>query len=320
MPPILYLAPLHGVTNSVFRNVYCRNFTGIDYVMAPFISCVFSETIYAKGRANHFKDLLPVHNSHLVPIPQVLANHAPSFIETVKIIEELGYSEVNLNMGCPFPMVTNKKRGSGILPHPDLIRQFLDEVCAKIDIDISLKVRLGLNDPAELMHLMPLFNDYPLKKIIIHPRTGKQMYNGVVDLDGFTEAADLSSHEIMYNGDIKDIATFEMLQKRFPKIKEWMIGRWAIYNPFLPSLLKGSVQVEDPLSTIRIFHDELYFAFSEILFGPTHILARMKEVWTYLGKSFMDADKALRNIKRTKTIEEYNRAVDSVFSQGRWLA
>lgn len=318
LSPILYLAPLHGVTGHIYRNVYYRHFSGIDYVIAPFVSSLSSEKVYAKGRGNHFKDLLPKNNPHFKLIPQILGNQASSFVQTAKAIQNLGYSEVNLNMGCPFQIVTKKKRGSGFLPHPDLIRPFLDEVCAQLTMEFSIKVRLGLSDPMELIHLMPLFNDYPLKKIIIHPRIGHQMYTGEVDLDLFEEAVGLSSHEIMYNGDIKNLATFEMLQARFPHIKEWMVGRWAIFNPFLPSLLKGEALPDDPLRAVRSFHDDLNAAYKEILFGPKHVLDKMKEIWTYLGKSFAEVDGPRQNIIRAKTSDEYDRAVDAVFAQGQW--
>jgi tRNA-dihydrouridine synthase len=216
-------------------------------------------------------------------------------------------------------VVTKKKKGSGFLPHADLIRRFLDEVCTQTKIDLSLKVRLGLNEPEELIALMPLFNTYPLKKIIIHPRTGKQMYEGSVDLDAFEYAADLSIHEIMYNGDIKDVATFTMLQSRFPKIREWMIGRWAIFNPFLPSLIKGNEQTACPLSIIRNFHDDLYQTYAEVLCGPGHLLDKMKEIWNYLGKSCVGEEKRLSRLARVKNLDQYNETVKALFEQGHWL-
>ncbi|HKL86846.1 MAG TPA: tRNA-dihydrouridine synthase family protein, partial [Treponemataceae bacterium] len=223
--PTLYLAPLHGVTNYVYRNAVSRHFTGIDAAMAPFVNSINSETAYAKGRGNHFKDLIAENNKGLHIIPQILSNDFKSFIETATSIKELGYSEVNWNLGCPFPMVTRKKRGSGLLPHPDIIEQFLSEICSKLDMHISVKVRLGLKEPTELTALMPIFNSFPLQKIIIHPRIGTQMYKGTVNIDGFSHAAKLSKHPVMYNGDITNAETFFSLQKRFPDITEWMIGR-----------------------------------------------------------------------------------------------
>jgi tRNA-dihydrouridine synthase B len=139
-----------------------------------------------------------------------------------------------------------------------------------------------------------------------------------VDLDGFAAAAALSRHCVMYNGDIKDVATFIMLQERFPFVKEWMVGRWAIYNPFLPSLLKGTGQKADRAASIRAFHDELYSAYGEILFGPKHLLDKMKEIWTYMGRSFSGAERPLKEIIRAKTVEDYRDAVRAVFDEGRW--
>lgn len=318
--PILYLAPLHGVTNSVFRNALLRHFSGIDAAMAPFINSINSETAYAKGRGNHFKDLLSEHNKGVTLIPQILSNDSKSFIETATTIKGLGYNEVNWNLGCPFPMVTGKKRGSGLLPHPDLIERFLSETCANLDLHISVKVRLGLNDATEIKTLMPIFNSFPLKKIIIHPRIGIQMYNGSVDINGFSETAMMSTHPVMYNGDIKDSKTFCQLHERFPSVQEWMIGRWAINNPFIFEQLKGINASTNKTERVRDFHEDLYGEYRRILCGPVHVLDKMKEIWTYLGKSFSGADQALKDISRSKTIEAYESGVHTVFSQGIWLA
>ncbi len=316
MPTILYLAPLHGVTNYIFRNAYCRHFTGFDAAMAPFINSINSETAYAKGRGNHFKDVEPANNHGIRIIPQILSNEPHSFIETTATIAGYGYTEVNWNLGCPFPMVTGKKRGSGLLPHPDLIAAFLDKVCSEITIGLTLKIRLGLNNPEEILALVPIFNAYPLEKIIIHPRIGIQMYTGTVDLDGFARAASLLKHPIMYNGDITDAVSFLRLQERFPSVTEWMIGRGAIRDPFLPSLLKGTALPSDPLNQLREFHDDLYHSYREVLFGPKHALDKMKEIWTYLGLAISGADRPLKDISRCKTLEEYTDTVKRIFGAG----
>ncbi len=319
MIPTLYLAPLHGVTGSMVRNSLYKHFTGIDAAMAPFINSINSETAYAKGRGNHFKDLLAIHNPKgKILIPQILSNEGASFIETAKTIEGLGYTEVNWNLGCPFPMVTAKKRGSGLLPFPDLIEKFLTEACAKVDIQISVKVRLGLNSPSEILALMPIFNAFPIKKIIIHPRIGTQMYTGTVDLEGFAKAAAMSAHAVMYNGDIRDESVFETLQARFPLINEWMIGRWAMYNPFIFSQIKKTPLPENPAAAIRAFHDDLYSRYREILFGPKHVLDKMKEIWTYLGRSFTGASRLLLDISQAKTLESYEKTIDAIFSKTAW--
>jgi tRNA-dihydrouridine synthase B len=312
--PILSLAPLHGVTNRVFRKAYCNHFSGFDAALAPFILSVNTTQL----KKNHFKDLVPEGQAKIPLIPQILSNDTVGFITTARILADLGYGEVNWNLGCPYSMVANKKRGSGLLPFPDRIQKFLDEVCARLDIRISVKLRLGRNDLDEILRLIPIFNGFPLKKVIIHPRIGIQMYKGEVDLDGFAQAASLSSHEVVYNGDIKDLKTFEYLHHRFPLIKEWMIGRWAISNPFLPGAIKGETPISDPVRRITAFHDELYAEYRTVLFGPAHVLDMMKEIWGFLGKSFPRSARALDSIARAHTLESYERAVRVIFSDGEW--
>jgi len=308
----LYLAPLHGVTNRVFRKVYFDHFSGFDAAIAPFILAVNNDQLGDK----HFKDLLEGKNEKVPLIPQLLGNEAVTFVKTAQYLRGLGYGEVNWNLGCPFPMVANKKRGSGLLPHPELIRKVLDAACAQNDIRISVKMRLGRTNPEEIMTLMPMLNEYPLSKVIIHPRIGTQMYKGEVDLDGFARAATACAHEVMYNGDIKDLGTFLKLKERFPQIQEWMIGRWALVNPFLvKDIAEGrpTTKGADRLRETGIFHAELYDAYREVLYGPAHLLDKMKEIWTYLGQGFPGRGKAIEAIRRAKTLEAYERAVTEIF-------
>jgi tRNA-dihydrouridine synthase len=308
----LYLAPLHGVTNRVFRKVYFDHFSGFDAAVAPFILAVNNDQLADK----HFKDLLDGTDEKVPLIPQLLGNEATPFVRTARYLAGLGYREVNWNLGCPFPMVANKKRGSGLLPYPELIRKVLDAACAQNDIRVSVKMRLGRTDPAEIMKLMPMLNEYPLSKVIIHPRIGTQMYKGEVNLDGFERAAKACAHEVMYNGDIKDLGTFLKLRERFPQIQEWMIGRWALVNPFLAKdIVEGRPVTKgaDRLRETAAFHADLYGAYAEVLYGPAHLLDKMKEIWTYLGQGFPGRGKAIEAIRRAKTTEEYKRATAEIF-------
>ena len=308
----LELAPLHGVTNRVFRRAYFRHFAGFDRALAPFVLAVRTDRM----KENHFKDFIPDDALGVPVVPQLLGNDPEAFVESAKALGDFGYSEVNWNLGCPYPMVTKKTRGSGLLPHPERIARFLDAVCPRVRV--SVKLRLGLADPEEIIHLMPILNAYPLVRVIIHPRIGKQMYTGSVNLDGFERAASLCTHAVAYNGDIRDVKTFEALRQRFPLVREWMIGRWALYDPFLPGRIKGFNPEGDPLGVIRAFHDDIYESYREILCGPVHALDKMKEVWTYIGRSITVAPQTFEAIARAKTADAYARAVRSVFSEGEW--
>jgi tRNA-dihydrouridine synthase len=305
LQPILSLAPLHGVSNRVFREAFFAHFSGFDHAVAPFILAVKG----AAARPAHFKDLLPEHTRGTPIVPQILGNEPESFLETAAVIGDLGYAEVDWNLGCPYPMVANKMRGSGLLPHPERIRRFLDDVFPRLRVGLSVKVRLGRYDPGELRVLAPIFNAFPLTKVIIHPRIGTQMYEGVVDLEGFAAAVALLDRPVVYNGDIRDPDAFSALRSRFPFVREWMIGRGALSDPFLPARLKGLSLPERPLSAIAAFHADLYGAYRELLCGPTHVLDKMKEVWSYLSASVPDSAGAFKAISRAKTLDAYEAAV-----------
>ena len=311
MTAFLSLAPLHGVTNRVFRAAYLAHFSGFDEAFAPFILAVPT----ARMKGNHFKDLVPNPRISIPLVPQLLGADSEGFLDCARAIAGMGYGEVNWNLGCPYPMVAKKGRGSGLLPHPDRIDRFLDAVCPRFPLALSVKLRLGRADSAEILALMPVLNRYPLKRVIIHPRLGVQMYKGAVDLEGFSRAASLCSHPVGYNGDIADLRAFGDLAARFPAVGEWMLGRGALWDPFLPARIKGLPLPDDRAETLRAFHDDLFASYREVLCGPAHALDKMKEVWSYLGHSFPRGNQELDGIARAKSIDEYSRAVQALFDR-----
>lgn len=312
---MLYLAPLHGVTNWVLRKVLFSHAPGFDRAIAPFILAA-SPT---RSKKNHFRDIIPTEQSSIPIDPQLLGAERDAFTESVAIITSMGYQDINLNMGCPYPLVAKKGRGSGLLPNPAAVSRILDTLCAIDGIRVSVKVRLGRFLPEEILRLMPVLNDYPVSRVIIHPRVGKQMYLGPVDLDGFELAAKACVHEVVYNGDICTKADFERLSQRFPHIKSWMIGRGALMDPFLAGEIKTGKRPENQLELLRAFHDSLYDSYKTVLSGPGHLMDKMKEVWGYLGASFSLvggplARAAPLDISRAKNIHAYNDAVDRLFN------
>ena len=311
MTAFLSFAPLHGVTNRVFRAAYFAHFSGFDEAFAPFILAVPT----ARMKGSHFKDFIPDPRLGVPLVPQLLGADPAGFLDCARAIADMGYGEVNWNLGCPYPMVAKKGRGSGLLPHPDRVDRFLDAVCPRLPLELSVKLRLGRADAAEILALMPVLNRYPLKRVIIHPRLGVQMYKGSVDIEGFSRAAAISAHPVGYNGDIADINTFRNLVARFPKVSEWMLGRGALWDPFLPAQIKGLPLHDDRVETLRAFHDDLFASYRAVLCGPAHALDKMKEVWSYLGHSFPQARRELDGIARAKSIDDYSRAVQALFDR-----
>jgi tRNA-dihydrouridine synthase len=314
----LTLAPIKGFTEAPYRNAAAEFFSGFDAAMAPFVVTVQGR----KYPDAHLKDLLPENNRGWPVVPQILSNHPEGFIKLAGRLHDLGYDTVNWNLGCPFPRVAKKNRGSGLLPDPERIDGFLEQVVPAIPNKVSIKTRIGRFDAEEMEPLMPVFNRYPLAELIIHPRTGIQMYAGNPDLSVFMECLALSKHPVTYNGDIYTISDFETLARRFETVNRWMLGRGALADPFLPGAIKGQVTPDaDKLDIIRRFHDRLFEAYAEILSGPSHLGDKMKGFWLYLSRSFENGRKILKKIQKTRKTDHYREVVDRFFDdEPRWRA
>jgi len=313
-PRPLYLAPLRGVTDVIYRNTYAEYFSGIDLAVAPFVATHAGRRI----KPAHVRDLRPEDNRHMPVIPQVLTKSAEDFITLADHLFDMGYDVINLNCGCPFPQVANKGRGSGLLCNPDSLDRLLDAVLSRISNRLSIKTRLGRHATDEIRSILPIFNRYPLESVTVHPRTGIQMYTGVPDLETFAWCLDQCRHPVVYNGDITDVKGFQALAQRFEGVAGWMIGRGMLANPFLPDLLKKGQALDDAQKTNRFqqFHDALFERYRDRLSGPRHLLDRMKGLWKYFAQGYRSSETARKQIHKARSIAQYQGAVTAFFKYG----
>jgi tRNA-dihydrouridine synthase len=182
---------------------------------------------------------------------------------------------------------------------------------------LSIKLRIGLKYPDEVLQLIPIFNKFQLGELIIHPRTGDQMYEGEVDLDMFAQCLGLSKHRVVYNGDIDSIRKYEMVSKRFGSVDRWMIGRGLLENPFLAEEIKFNIEksYDEKIKIVRAFHDQLFAQYLEILSGPSHIVNKMKELWTYMGGFFENRKIIQKKIWKTHHRDNYINVVNKIFDE-----
>ena len=294
------MAPMRGITTMHYRQAFVRHFPGLDIGMAPFIPTVSAERINPRL----LKDLLPESNTGLPLIPQLIGNKPADFVHMAKALHELGYDEINWNLGCPHKPIRNKRRGSGLLPHPEIVDAFLDEVCRESPCRISVKVRLGVSSKTDLLQLIPVLNNYPLSEVIIHPRTAEQMYNGTVDVDAFEEAFQALEQTVCYNGDINDLAFFQSLEKRFPTIGRFMLGRGLLANPFLCEEIKSAHlrKCAGNVQRISAFHDDLVSHYEAVLHGDQPVLGKMKEFWTYQATHLSNGHQLFKKLKKAQKL------------------
>ena len=316
----LSLGPFQGITDAPFRNVFKKHFGGIDKYYTPFFTGIQKD--HAKNL--QVEEIDPTCNDVETLTPQILSTDAEEILRFATQCKKLGYKEINLNMGCPFPRVANKKRGSGLLPYPEKIEAMLNAVFERIDLNFSIKCRLGYFNPDEIVPVIDIFNQYPLSELIIHPRIGKQLYKGEADVKRFAELIPMIKAPLVYNGDIVSVESFERIREQVQPVNEFMLGRGLLANPFLAEEIKKNGEFNEFSEPVRQKKDRLH-AYVVDLYedrmrhagGSPKVLGRMKELWSYLMYSFDEPQDIWRKIKKINALKEYEEAVDAVFQERR---
>lgn len=293
-----YLAPLEGITTFIYRNIFHEMFGSMDKYFTPFIAPSSNHNF--KGRAK--RDALPENNRNIPLVPQILTNHADGFLYTAGCLQAYGYTEINLNLGCPSGTVVSKGRGSGFLAYPEELECFLDEIFKKTDVDISIKTRLGKEKPDDFFEIIKIYNKYPISELTIHPRVQKDFYKNKPNWDMFERALEISKNPICYNGDINTCEDYERFRERFPTVNHIMIGRGIIANPGLVRQIQTGKELSEPERIA--FIQRLCDAYNDIMPGePT--LFKMKEIWSYMCRNHPGGMKLWKRIKKTKKLSEY---------------
>ena len=302
-----YMAPLEGVTTYVYRNAYHKYFRKMDKYFTPFIVPHKDK----KFSTRELKELSPEHNQGLEVVPQLLTNNVEDFLKTSKDIQNFGYKEINLNFGCPSKTVVTKKRGSGFLAYSEELDHFLEEIFAKTDMEISVKTRVGKDNPEEFYQLLDIYNKYPIKELTIHPRVQTDYYNNSANWDIYEYAYMNSKNPLCYNGDIHTKEYFDEFKNRFPDTEVVMLGRGIIKNPGLVSLIEENMALSK--ETLYQFHNKILEDYIPISSGDKNVLFKMKELWFYMMDLFEDAEKLAKKIKKTERISEYEKIISTLF-------
>lgn len=303
-----YFAPMEGITGYVYRNAFETVFAGIDKYFSPFIVPHRNRGFKTK----ELKDILPENNEKIHLVPQILTNDTEDFLRTAKEFQRLGYTEVNLNLGCPSGTVTAKGKGAGFLADPEKLDCFLEEIYDKSDVKISIKTRIGVAEKEEFSDLMEIYKKYPVSELIVHPRLLKDYYKNTPDLEVFMQMAKDYKGNIFYNGDIMDVAGYTKVMEQNPNVTGVMIGRGLLRNPALIREITGGKSVT--VAELKEFHERLLEGYIEILSGDRNVLFRMKEVWFYLIQLFDHHEKYAKQIRKAQTVQEYRRIVESIFA------
>lgn len=293
-----YFAPLEGITTYIYRNLHHQWFGGMDKYFTPFVSPTSNRDF--KSRAK--KDVIPEHNRDIPVVPQILSNRSDEFLYTAERLAEYGYTEINLNLGCPSGTVVSKGRGSGFLTDLDGMDRFLYDIYENCPVPLSVKTRIGRYEPEEFTEILKIYNKYPIHELTIHPRVRDDFYKNIPNWDVFEYALEHSVNPVCYNGDLCTVEDYERFCERFPTVDRIMIGRGLIGNPGLVHEIQTGEPVR--LEEVSGFMWALKEAYQECM-ADNPVLFKMKEIWVYLAELYPQGERLWKKIKKARRLSDY---------------
>ena len=310
----LNFAPMEGLTSCLYRQLHAQRFPGADRYYAPFLA----PDGEGRCRTGSYRDILPEHNGGIDLVPQILCNRPEPFLILAEQLKDMGYCELNLNIGCPSSTVVAKHKGAGMLADLHSLDTCLSQLFESCPLPISVKTRLGLHTVDEFPSVLEIYNKYPLKQLIIHARDRAGMYKSMPDLRMFAYAAAHSRAPVCYNGNLFSPAHVEQLLSAMPDLSALMIGRGAVANPALFRQLRGGLPLES--SELAAFQAALADAFLGAGLPVQHALARLKELWFYWIHMFSDSHRLAKQIFKARSLDAYTAAVQALFEAGHFSA
>ncbi len=302
-----YAAPMEGLTGWRWRQVHAALFGAADRYYTPFLS----PNANFEFQTKELREIDPENNRDLPVVPQILTNRAEYFIWAAKECRARGYAEVNLNLGCPSGTVTGKNKGAGLLRETDILRTLLDGIFDALpDLKISVKTRIGWDDPAQWPALLDLLNDYPIALLIVHPRVRTEFYKGAAHREVFAWTQEHTRLPLCYNGDL-----FTPADAAAAPWVPLMLGRGLQADPSLLRRLRGGERAT--VAELQAYHDALCAAYRRDHSGDAPTLHRMRELWNYLSRSFQDPDPILRAARKSRTLSSYDQAARAFFAGAR---
>ena len=294
----LDFAPMEGITSRDFREAHAACFPGVDRYWLPFLSPASAHQLTPRQK----RDLDPGPLGCARLVPQILSRDPADFLWAASAVAELGYPEVNLNLGCPSGTVVSKGRGAGLLRDPEALDRFLEAVFAAAPLPISVKTRIGMTDPAEWELLLPIFARYPIRELTVHPRTRKELYAGSVHTEAFRRAAERLSCPLRWNGNLFSPAAVQSLEQALPGLSGAMIGRGLLADPALILRCRGGARDRKALIA---FHEELAARYLASMHPDGAVLPKFKELWMYLSLLLPD-EKAWKRLRKCGKWAEFH--------------
>lgn len=303
----IHFAPLQGYTDDVYRRIHHELMGGIQTYYTPFLRMEGGGV-----RSKDMRDIRPEFNEGVPVVPQIIVKSMKEFDFLTGIVEEKGYTRVDINMGCPFPLQAKHGRGSGLLAHVDIIEEMAKAIAAKSQLKFSVKMRLGWENANEWRQVLDILNSTPLEQITLHPRIGTQQYKGSVSMEAFEEFYKLCKHPLIYNGDVTSVDDIRKLEEMYPKLAGVMIGRGLLARPSLALEYASGVELswEKRRSLLLDFHDRMKAHYETTANSETQVHSRLRLFWEYMEEEL--GRKAYKKIMKAGNLKNYLSAVREI--------
>lgn len=302
-----YYAPMEGITGGEYRRAHHRWFGGVDKYYMPFISPTRDRVFTPRDLRN----ISPEVNEGICAVPQLLTKEHGDFLWAAGELKAMGYSEVNLNLGCPSGTVVAKGKGAGMLADPENLDRFLDRIYSGAEVSVTLKTRLGVNDPGEFHALLEVFSKYPVPLLIIHPRVRQDYYREPIRMGEFAAALEEYHGPVCYNGGLVKAEDCAAVHQKFPQVDKLMIGQGLLADPALARKAGGGAPAQR--EELRGMHDQLYGVYLQNFNSGRNTVFHMKELWSYQRRLFEGGDKLFKQIKKAQDTTAYESAVNAIF-------
>ena len=303
----LHFAPLQGYTDDVYRRLHHQLVGGVDFYYTPFVRLE-----HGVPRSKDLRDILPTHNEDVPVVPQIIAANVQEFRTLTDLIVENGYRRIDLNMGCPFPLQAKHGRGCGLLAKTDDITAMFAEMKQHLEVQFSIKLRLGWDDSTVAQRLLPLINEAPIMQVALHPRIGTQGYKGTTDVEAFVAFAAECKKPLIYNGDLTSPEEVLQMQERFPQLTGIMVGRGLLARPSLGAELREQREWarHERIALLHRLHDALHAHYARIIPGEAQLHQKLRTFWDYLEPEV--GRKPFKAVHKAGNLRNYLRAVAEI--------
>jgi len=300
--PLLVLAPMQDITDLPFWRVM-QHYGGADLYYTEYFR------VHRDSKPErHIQRSIDENPTGRPVIAQMIGEDIPSLLRTAHALQRHPIFGIDLNLGCPAPIVCRKSAGGGLLKHPDRIDAILRALRPVIGVQFTVKTRIGFSDPAEFDRLLEIFAAHEIDAFTVHGRTVRELYRTRVHLDRIRQAVERLRAPVFANGNVLSVALArETLAAT--RAAGLMIGRGAIRNPWLFQQIRddadGKPVFEPTLRDLRGYIDHLYAETRIPHLDEGNNISKLKKYLNFIGQGIGPDEAFLHGIRRAATEREF---------------